>query len=908
VFMEDGVCLDEAMALHYPSVEDWPGPNTGIALAANGDAWTGQLVPVCWFAVYNYAEGDTIAITENPATGHAGWISGETRTTYDAECLGALGLGVDGVACCPSGGLDGMEGNEELEGPGQSEDESGGESAYTPYVAPANPSAIVTVYIDPSAIDFGDRNSVLPVESVNLNRSALRESLIRVGARSVAPQYPLACLADTIGYDTNGRRVRLPDISSFYLLEFDDPDAAIRAIPSLQRTIGIEYADVLSADVPVVMMTPNDPYYDSWPGDPAFSKDAQWFLKNDGERDEGDCDPAEAGADIQVESAWSRGLGDSATVIGMVDTGIFGGDSSASCHEDLRVVPLSRAQRALISSHPDLDWCETHGTLMAGLAAAKTNTENAVGVAGICGNCSLLDIETSSCSNEECAAHSVRCQRIAGWDSHVAAALDRLSLGPLLRLRVLNMSVGSGTWLTAPEALTLWRAFLRGVILVASAGDKDTTFAVTGAPQNVPFVLGVGGSTWNGRFWCEGTSCYYPSENGTPAGYSEVSRFGGQGGSLVDVCAPASGPYLTTNPIVQSGSSGYYWYTTGQTSGASAQVAGAAGLIQSLARERFGQDLPADDIIGIIEAAATPWSDPHPSTYAECDTCSPEYFGHGILNVENAAALVTELADFWRADWDSAFCEHVVGRYGDIEPGSWQFTLVDSGTAPNGKRCREYKAQAQVRIPSIYDCGPMLGREDLANLPGRMAWVRRTEPHTNTYGSYGDYFWTRVEMKKYGITDCRLSLIDQETGLATISGYSYACCDSGDTTFHFEPPEDSVRMAYVDMCRCCPIAVEESASPDVEPPLQLAGHQNPTRPPVSLSLILHQPGAVQIVILDVGGRRVRTMDLGRLENGVHEVTWDGTSSRGEPAPAGVYWIQARVDGNTLTKRLVSLGH
>ncbi len=100
LFSESGLCLDHAMALYHG---DWPGPNTGVAIASNDDAWTGQLVPIAWFAGYNYAEGDTIAITENPATEHAGWVSGESRTTYDAECLGALGLGADGLLCCPSG-------------------------------------------------------------------------------------------------------------------------------------------------------------------------------------------------------------------------------------------------------------------------------------------------------------------------------------------------------------------------------------------------------------------------------------------------------------------------------------------------------------------------------------------------------------------------------------------------------------------------------------------------------------------------------------------------------------------------------------------------------------------------------------------------------------------------------------
>jgi len=162
-------------------------------------------------------------------------------------------------------------------------------------------------------------------------------------------------LADTIGRDTNGRSVRLPDISSLYRLEFEDPAAAIRAIPGLRRTSGIRFAEVLSATQDEVAF-PNDPYFDSWP---PFTEDAQWFLQNDGLRWESLCGSALAWADIGVQWAWASGLGDSATVIGIVDLGILGGSGGGDQHEDLRVVPLSYEQRALISTYPDLDWCAT---------------------------------------------------------------------------------------------------------------------------------------------------------------------------------------------------------------------------------------------------------------------------------------------------------------------------------------------------------------------------------------------------------------------------------------------------------------------------------------------------------------------------------------------------------------------
>jgi flagellar hook assembly protein FlgD len=79
---------------------------------------------------------------------------------------------------------------------------------------------------------------------------------------------------------------------------------------------------------------------------------------------------------------------------------------------------------------------------------------------------------------------------------------------------------------------------------------------------------------------------------------------------------------------------------------------------------------------------------------------------------------------------------------------------------------------------------------------------------------------------------------------------------------------------------------------------------SPTRPPIRFSIVTREAGAVQVVIYDVAGRRLRVFDLRHLEQGAHVFSWDGTDRRGEPVPAGVYWIQARLPGAAETKRLV----
>jgi len=542
---------------------------------------------------------------------------------------------------------------------------------------------------------------------------------------------------------------------------------------------------------------------------------------------------------------------------------------------------------------------------MSGTAAARTN--NATGIASLCGDCSVLEINVSSCSNTDCVAHEdSACGYVAGWYSFIPRVLA-LSLPDPFVLRVLNLSVGSDNrWMGASTAADLWSAFKQNVVLVTSAGDKNTTTPRPHAPANLPFVLGVGGVTWYGAFWDSLNTCYDNKGHGTTVGYSEWAGSAGSGRSC-SICAPASGSYVVAEPYYPD--STRYWFSMGMNSGACAQASGLAGLIQSLAHEEIHADLPADDVIGIIEATATPWP-AGALDNVSCSQCPAYLFGNGILNADGATALVTDYLDRWAPGGNINACERWADRDGRwIQPGSWTFTRVDSATlrvANHDTTWVEWRAQARVRIPSFGD--PPGGRDDV-NLPSRVAWVRRDSVGvnwTNTYPSYSPYMDRRIEMMHKGIHDCRLGPIDQDTGLATITGYVYSYRDSVTQSLVFPVPQDSVRMAYVVMCAWS-VGVETDERPvGTASTVFLARLASPASSPVRFRVAAEASGSANLNVVDVTGRQVRSLDLGMVKSGSDEFCWDGTDANGGPVPTGVYWFVVSMNGETTSRRFMFL--
>ncbi len=104
VFAGFGPCFPNE-GLEIPTA-NWPGPNQGTAFVVTQDAWTGNLVPVYWFAGYAYSEG-VLPLSIDPTTGFGGWTNCEDPPIVSAATgFGSMGLFTDGVYVCPgSGGL-----------------------------------------------------------------------------------------------------------------------------------------------------------------------------------------------------------------------------------------------------------------------------------------------------------------------------------------------------------------------------------------------------------------------------------------------------------------------------------------------------------------------------------------------------------------------------------------------------------------------------------------------------------------------------------------------------------------------------------------------------------------------------------------------------------------------------------
>jgi hypothetical protein len=83
---------------------------------------------------------------------------------------------------------------------------------------------------------------------------------------------------------------------------------------------------------------------------------------------------------------------------------------------------------------------------------------------------------------------------------------------------------------------------------------------------------------------------------------------------------------------------------------------------------------------------------------------------------------------------------------------------------------------------------------------------------------------------------------------------------------------------------------------------------NPSRATdVRLRLELDQPASVKADVVDLLGRRVRSLrSEAPLGSGTHEITWDGRQEDGAGVPPGLYWVRVRAGADDLIAKVVRL--
>jgi hypothetical protein len=693
-----------------------------------------------------------------------------------------------------------------------------------------------------------------------------------LGVRTIEPAFPGWHAAPALAADPAQTKAARqgPDLSRFFHLYFDSADAALAALPEISAQPAILLAQPIPSGLEWRSF-PDDPYF--LPSS-LYGADAQWCLLNRGVRTGGDhCGPAVAGGDLRVSRVWedyfqgsgsppdgSGSIGSPSVVIGLFDSGIL------AHHPDLHVL-TEFTHDPRFTFCPEYEWCGDHGTKMAGLAAMATN--NGIGAAGVCGDCALLDLripggECSDCGDIYKPGHPNDL-----WYTKFASALPvPLGMAPdgqQRRLVVVNASFNSVGVASLEEIEAVWSAHLAGVLTVGAAGW---------APGGIPFVLAVGGSTWEDRFWDASTTCYYDN-NGTEVGPG-----------LVDLAAPASGYMLTAFPAENPGGGGLYAWTGGGISGATALVSGACGLLQSYAHDRspLRRDLAPDDLAGLLTATTRPYSaDPTSGAPCPLDSCPRSFYGTGIASVENAIFTLAH-ADAWR----EVFVSLTDGCDVEFRPPEF----IDT----QRRRWREYEITWDFSLQPRPD---LSGAPD--DLPRFIAWslrVRSTTPCSYPC-AVGPCTWVgagdRILYAESGITDCSVEL-DRETGIGRLTGANFV--EVKDGTESPLVPWNEVRMGMVVWSP----RVEGAPRP-VRPVVSMAG-PNPFRETTHFRVKVNPGADVGVDVVDVGGRVVRVLRAGPSDTGVMDLLWDGKNNQGRVVPAGVYWIRVRSEGKLATRPIV----
>ncbi|MBC8346988.1 MAG: S8 family serine peptidase [Candidatus Marinimicrobia bacterium] len=732
----------------------------------------------------------------------------------------------------------------------------------------------IIVMFKPGIIELpvGKENARLP--DVAITAPEIKKAMEKRNVDLIIKAFPHFKQADTLGVARTGERVKLADLSHIYKIRLTgraDISETVTELTDFPEVIFAEPNGLAEHDI-----DPNDQHFDD-PNNPGQGG-LQWSLLNTGQNG-GTYD-----ADIDAPEAWDITKGHVNTKIAIIDPeGVWSG------HPDLS---------GKVSG--DSNTNGSHGTHVAGIAAAKTN--NTIGIAGIDWYAQII-------------AENIYGADDDGRYNAVMSAINR------------GADILTNSWRLIPTGrnstivrMAFANAYKSNIFVTASMGNTGNTTNTVQYPAAFgQGITAVGATTKN-----------------------DVRRNSSTYGYNIDVVAPGE-DILSTVSYYNSIYGGCYDKFSG-TSMATPHVSGIAGLL--LAKE---PNLYNDDIEQIIRISADKVD------AMKGQEWTTEY-GNGRVNARAALDLISSpnQLNHWTANAGNSVSN----------TGTYTITFFGTPSLAEGSyTVKRYDVQKTVTFSQSFIYPPYVWGRGVAtngysgtNPNYGMGWcnvvgstVTTTGATLQTYvyevwnnlGQYLGYFPTTPENTTFAYTALTApppplavsisgpgELLEGNTGTwtANVTGgengipYSYAWEKKNDGSNQWYPlgtsQSQSVTMGSVSFTLMVTAtqgteysnnttyyvfrtggggffrqanADHNGSIPEIFSLSQ--NYPNPFNPITTIKYELPVASSVSLVIYDLRGNEVTRWVMANETAGYKRKTWNATDKHGNKVPAGVYLLK-----------------
>jgi N-acetylneuraminic acid mutarotase len=128
---------------------------------------------------------------------------------------------------------------------------------------------------------------------------------------------------------------------------------------------------------------------------------------------------------------------------------------------------------------------------------------------------------------------------------------------------------------------------------------------------------------------------------------------------------------------------------------------------------------------------------------------------------------------------------------------------------------------------------------------------------------------------------------------------------TGNFYIAFEAYSQYGNNMYIDLARVIgPSGIEEGPNTRIQTTALNSVKPNPVKGIAHISFNIAEPTRADLRIYDASGRLVKTLVNSKLENGVYNLTWNGTDDNNRAVSEGIYFYTLETNHNNFTKKLV----